>query len=36
MADMQSYLQGKDMKMYLGIQAGIQVGDYLCEAYTIT
>lgn len=24
------------MKMYLGIQAGIQIGDYICEAYSIT
>jgi hypothetical protein len=36
MESMQTYLQGKEMKMYLGIQAGIQIGDYLCEAYTIT
>lgn len=32
---MQTYLQGKDMKMYLSIQAGIQIGDYLCEAYEL-
>lgn len=32
-ADMQTFLHGKDMKMYLAIQAGIQVGDVLCLAY---
>lgn len=33
---MQTYLKGKDMKMYLSIQAGIQTpGDYICEAYTL-
>lgn len=37
MANMQTYLQGKNMKMYLSIQAGIQTqGDTLCEAYTLT
>lgn len=32
LSDMQSHLRNLDMKMYLSIQAGIQVGD-LCAAY---
>lgn len=33
---MQTYLKSQGMKMYLSIQSGIQIGDYICEAFELT